>query len=343
MMARAGASQVMFRPHFKTHQSADVGQWFKEAGITCITVSSVSMAIYFAHSGWKNILIAFPFNILEINSIHELPIMTEIFLTVESVETVQHLAQNLGRKVNIYIKIDAGHHRTGLSIESKAGIENILNEIKNSKKLHFTGFLAHYGNTYNARSREEIKTIYKNSTKLMLNLKQRYQEQYPDLIISIGDTPSCSIVENFEEIDEIRPGNFIFYDLMQYQLGTCELSDIAIILACPVVALHPDRNEVIFYGGGVHVSKEFIHEKNGDKSYGKVVELNKNGWGNPMPETFVSALSQEHGIIKTTPVLLKKIRIGDTIGILPVHSCMTANLANFYLTLNNRVLKKMRS
>jgi D-serine deaminase-like pyridoxal phosphate-dependent protein len=251
--------------------------------------------------------------------------------------------QNLRRKVHIYIKIDAGYHRTGLAIENKNEIENILHEISKSENLQFSGFLAHFGNTYNANNKEEIKKIYKDSTKLLLNLKQRYQSQYPDLILSIGDTPSCSIVENFEGMDEIRPGNFIFYDLMQYQLGACELNDIALVLACPVVALHPDRNEVVFYGGGVHLSKEFLLEKNGAKSFGKVVELNENGWGKPLPGTFVSALSQEHGTLKTTPNFFKKFRIGDVIGILPIHSCMTANLANSYLSLNKRVLKKMRS
>ncbi len=122
MNAKAKRNHTAFRPHFKTHQSADIGEWFKDAGITNITVSSVSMANYFAHHGWKNILIAFPFNILETDSINKLPIMTEVFLTVESVETVRHLAQNIDRNLGIYIKIDAGYHRTGLSIEN-----NIIN------------------------------------------------------------------------------------------------------------------------------------------------------------------------------------------------------------------------
>ena len=68
MYEKALANNVVFRPHFKTHQSADISHWFKETGTSCITVSSVRMAIYFANHGWNNILIAFPFNILEIDS-----------------------------------------------------------------------------------------------------------------------------------------------------------------------------------------------------------------------------------------------------------------------------------
>lgn len=341
MNAKAKASQTVFRPHFKTHQSAEIGHWFQEAGISGITVSSVSMATYFAHHGWKNILIAFPFNILETDSINDLPIMTDIFLTVESVETVKHLKRYVGRKINIYIKIDTGYHRTGLAAENKNKIEIILDEINSSESLKFTGFLAHFGNTYNAQNKEEIKQIYQNSIKVMLNLKKTYLVQYPNLIVSIGDTPSCSIVDNFESIDEIRPGNFIFYDLEHYQLGACDEQSIAVVLACPVTALHPSRNEIVIYGGGVHLSKEYMLENNGMKSYGKVVELNDSGWGVAMPNTFVSNLSQEHGIIKTTSEFMKKIKVGDIIGVLPVHSCMTANLAISYLSLDNKKIQKM--
>ncbi|MDQ1351629.1 MAG: hypothetical protein QG657_1934, partial [Acidobacteriota bacterium] len=49
---------VRFRPHFKTHQSAQIGQWFREMGVSAITVSSVDMALYFAQHGWTDITIA---------------------------------------------------------------------------------------------------------------------------------------------------------------------------------------------------------------------------------------------------------------------------------------------
>ena len=60
MVQKAGAEDIRLRPHFKTHQSAVIGEWFREAGVTAITVSSVDMAAYFADHGWKDITIAFP-------------------------------------------------------------------------------------------------------------------------------------------------------------------------------------------------------------------------------------------------------------------------------------------
>ena len=42
MFSKAKKHHLEFRPHFKTHQSLEVGSWFKEIGVTKITVSSVS-------------------------------------------------------------------------------------------------------------------------------------------------------------------------------------------------------------------------------------------------------------------------------------------------------------
>ncbi|MFO1528905.1 MAG: hypothetical protein U1F77_03975 [Kiritimatiellia bacterium] len=62
MAAKAAASGVRFRPHFKTHQSIEVGRWFRAAGVEAITVSSPDMAVEFAADGWDDILIAVPLN-----------------------------------------------------------------------------------------------------------------------------------------------------------------------------------------------------------------------------------------------------------------------------------------
>ena len=41
MLAVAAQNNVQFRPHFKTHQSIAVGNWFRDYSVDRITVSSV--------------------------------------------------------------------------------------------------------------------------------------------------------------------------------------------------------------------------------------------------------------------------------------------------------------
>ncbi len=50
------------------------------------------------------------------------------------------------------------------------------------------------------------------------------------------------------------------------------------------------------------------------------------------PLTYVHSLSQEHGILKVTQRDFDLFHVGDLVEIIPVHSCLTANLAKNYLT-----------
>lgn len=326
MQIKAAASQLIFRPHFKTHQSAEIGQFFKEKGIVKITVSSVSMARFFARHGWKDITIAFPVNLAEIDEIEQLASLVTLNLLVESTYSTQYLADHLESSAGIFIKIDMGYHRTGIDFSNYEKIGAITRIIKSSKKLGFKGFLTHAGHTYLARSTSEIIDISQTSAEHLKVLKNAFIDDFPGIITSYGDTPSCALIEDFSGIDEIRPGNFVYYDVMQSNLGSCTTKDIAVAVACPVVASHAERNELVIYGGAVHLSKEFILDKNGHRNYGLVVEMNRNGWSDPIPGAYVVAVSQEHGIVHMPNPMFSKFNPGSTIGILPIHSCLTANL-----------------
>jgi len=329
MFSKAKTNHVSFRPHFKTHQSLEIGRWFKELGVDKITVSSLEMAQYFS-SEWDDITVAFPVNILEIETINQLSAKIMLNLLVESAEALRYLAQNTKNNIGIFIKIDVGYHRTGLPPTSTQQIDEILSAISTSKKLSFKGFLTHAGHTYSCRTKEEILAIHHTSTEILTGLKAKYKDRFPGLIISIGDTPSCSVVDDFSGIDEIRPGNFVFYDLTQQQIGACSFDQIAVAMACPIVAVHPDRNEIVIYGGGVHFAKDRLEVENVGTIYGIVVVKHEKHWGNPIPGMYLKSLSQEHGIVSVPQPFITKYKIGDLLYILPVHSCMTANEIKSY-------------
>jgi len=332
MYVKAKDSGAIFRPHFKTHQSAEIGEFFKEQGVNKITVSSVSMALYFAGNGWDNITIAFPINVNQIDEIVELGSRIKLNVLVESTYAANTLSNYTTQTLGVFIKIDTGYHRTGLLAEDPE-IENIIKFLETSTKLNFKGFLSHAGHTYAAKGQNEILKILDESKAILTLLKQKYISQYPDIIISYGDTPSCSMADNCKGFDEIRPGNFVYYDVMQYHIGSCQLNDIAVAVACSIVAIHPQRNELVIYGGAIHLSKEFISADNNFKLFGYIVNFTKDGWSEPIPGAYVSSLSQEHGIIKMPEKYLRNYKIGDTVGVLPIHSCLTADLLRDYTFL----------
>ena len=76
----------------KRHQSAEVGEWFREKGVSRITVSSVEMAEYFAQHGWQDITIAFSVNIRQMNRIRQLAQTIRLGVLVENAEAVESLS-----------------------------------------------------------------------------------------------------------------------------------------------------------------------------------------------------------------------------------------------------------
>ena len=203
----------------------------------------------------------------------------------------------------------------------------IIQLIQSSENLHFKGFLAHAGHTYQASSVNEVMDIGRSSIAQLNKLKKKFIRDFPQLIISYGDTPSCSVLEDFSGVDEIRPGNFVYYDVMQLHLGSCTFEQIAVAVACPVVAIHSERNELVVYGGAVHLSKEYIPDKNGlQKLWTGCKHCKKMDGANQFRVRMFVHFLRSMGLYICPNLFISNFKPGDVIGILPVHSCLTANL-----------------
>ena len=341
MLEKAKRHHLRFRPHFKTHQSIVIGRWFRDFCIKEITVSSVQMAKYFADDGWKDITIAIPFNVLETDELNTISPDTKINLTVDNLKTVEIIGKKIKRETDIYIEINTGYNRTGISSTSINRISEIQNRIVSFPHLHYKGFLTHSGHTYQSKSKHEIQNIHFDTLKKINDLKSYFSKSFPEIEISIGDTPACSASENFTGVTEIRPGNFVFYDLMQHDLGACNIDDIAIRMFCPVISKQPQRNEVVIYGGAVHFSKDWIRNTDGKELFGRVI-LKKGEVSELLDTTnYLCRLSQEHGVIRMNPKVFRQIEIGDVLEIVPVHACLTADAMGCYFTKDNAEIEMM--
>jgi len=324
-----------FRPHFKTHQSREIGRWFKKAGVNGITVSSVEMAKYFADDGWDDITIAFPFFPGQIDLVNNISENCTLRLLVTNIEITKWLANHVTNHVDVMLEIDAGYDRSGISINDKSQIGEIIVLINESENLNFSGFYIHDGATYKVNSTQEIKNIISRDLEAFNNLKK----EYPDVKYCLGDTPSCSLLDDFGPVNELSPGNFIFYDLMQYKIGSCSLDDIAMLVKAPVAQIKTDEDQIIIHGGAAHLSKDYILED--DKPiYGKPVYFDKEQKIKLVDESSVIALSQEHGIISGAQALIPYINEDNSIWICPVHSCLTANLFSVYHSDENTTISK---
>jgi D-serine deaminase-like pyridoxal phosphate-dependent protein len=112
-------------------------------------------------------------------------------------------------------------------------------------------------------------------------------------------------------------------------------------MVCPVVSKHLSRNEIVIYGGSIHFSKESIVNINGKQLFGRII-IRKNGEKLLLePSNYLAGLSQEHGILKVTQNQFKNFNVGDLVEIIPVHSCLTANLMGHYQTSDGKIIEMM--
>ncbi len=337
MAEKALRTGVDFRPHFKTHQSHEIGQWFRDEGVKKITVSSLTMAEYFAGYGWKDITLAFPLNLRQLHEIESLATRIKLGILVENEAALKAL-DSIQSQLGVWIKVDTGLGRTGIPYNQPDRLLDLLSTATKIPNIHIEGILTHAGQTYQSHSKKEIVDIHTESNKRMVRLVD--QIHLPELKISIGDTPGCSLVSGFPGIHEIRPGNFVFYDAKQWEMGSCSQDQITVALACPVVANHSARKEVVLYGGAIHFSKEsFLH--NGGESYGLAVQPSENGWDCFIPDCSIVRLSQEHGILSIRGQSTRDFPVGDLALVVPAHSCLTAHLMRRYVTLDGRILEMM--
>lgn len=327
MVAKARAAGVALRPHFKTHQSAAVGELFRARGVRAITVSSLPMASYFAAHGWDDIGVAIPVNVRALATINELAQRVRLTLLVESVAAVAALAAGLAQEVALWLEIDPGYGRSGVAYDAPAEALAVAQAIVAAPHCRFAGLLAHAGQSYAARTPAGIAAVHTQSLARLRQVQAYLQAHgIAPCPISVGDTPTCSVMDDFPGVDELRPGNFVFYDLMQVQIGACTSEEIAVAVACPIIARYPQRGQVVVHGGAVHFSKEALVVEPGRVVYGYPTTMRDGRFGPALTQAPLVALSQEHGILNMPLELLEPLALGDLLLIFPVHSCLTVNL-----------------
>jgi D-serine deaminase-like pyridoxal phosphate-dependent protein len=216
------------------------------------------------------------------------------------------------------MKIDCGYHRAGVDPSDPSSVE-MAHSIARSPWTELQGLLAHGGHGYQARSRDEILPYAQEERDQTLALAAVLRDagiEIPSL--SIGSTPTMCAVDHLSGIDEIRPGNYIFFDRSQVSIGSCEPGEIAVSVLCSVIGRYPSRHTAIVDAGGLAMSKD---AGDGCQDFGEILDLE----GRPLPGLRLVGLSQEHGKIHADPGF-ELPEIHSLLRIRPNHSCLSAAL-----------------
>ncbi len=332
----ATRNNVRLRPHIKTHKCVEVARIQTAGHDGAITVSALAEARAFAKHGFKDITYAVPIergkfaDAIEIfQSGVKLNLLTDDASTVTS---LNEAAGKAGIKFDVFVKIDCGTHRVGVEPHTTEAME-IPRQIADSKNLNFAGILTHAGHSYNVKTKDDILKVARHERDGMVELAGRLRDSGIEVpTVSIGSTPTISTVDHLDGVDEIRPGNYIFYDAFQATLGSCGFEDTALTVLTAVVHRDTTRRRIVVDAGAIAISKDRgavgIDPACG---YGHVLDIEGRETG-----MRVTSLSQEHGEVEATDSdMFNRFKVGDRIRILANHSCLTAAQHSHYNVIEN--------
>ena len=322
---------VRLRPHIKTHKCIEIARMQTEGFDGAITVSTLEEARSFARGGFADLTYAVPIEpgkfthaIEIVRSGAKLNVLTDDISIPAKLDAA---ATEAGVRMSVFVEIDCGDHRSGVDPSTNVAID-IARAINDAKSLDVAGLLTHAGHSYGATSIEEIQQVARDERDTMVDIAARVRAAGIEVpTVSIGSTPTINHIDHLEGINEVRPGNYIFFDAYQATLGSCDVTDCALSVLAAVVHRNYEQKKVIVDAGAIALSKDrgpiHLDEQCG---FGRVLDLEGTDTG-----LRVASMSQEHGTIPVADTnLLDQLPVGTRFRILANHSCLTAAQYDHY-------------
>jgi D-serine deaminase-like pyridoxal phosphate-dependent protein len=327
-------NNVRLRPHIKTHKCIEVARIQTDGHDGAITVSTLAEARAFAKHGFDDITYAVPIDQGKFDdAIEILTNGAKLNLLTDDAATAKALDEAAGKagvRFDVFVKIDCGTHRVGVEPDTPEALE-IPRQLSDARNLSFAGILTHAGHSYDQKTRDLIIEVARHERDSMVELAERLRNDGIDVpTVSIGSTPTMSHADHFKGIDEIRPGNYIFFDNFQATLGSCSFEDTALTVLAAVI--HKGKRRLVVDAGAVALSKDRgpvgLDPACG---YGRVLDI--DGFETGMR---VTGMSQEHGEIDAADSdAFDNLKVGDRVRILANHSCLTAAQHSHYNVIEN--------
>ena len=328
----ARALGVSWRPHLKTHKCVEVARMQMASPEGPATVSTVKEAEEFFRAGVRDMIYAVgiaPHKLSRIDALNSAGADVKIVLdSVPAALAVSAFCKSQETRIGVLIEIDCDGHRSGLKPADPL-LAKVAAALRDGARL--CGILTHAGDSYNAKTPEEIRRAATEEVAAA-NLAARTLREagFPVEIVSVGSTPTLCFSEAASGITEYRSGVGTFFDLVMAGLGVCTPEDISVSVLVSVIGHQREKGWVITDGGWMAMSRDRgTANQKVDCGYGLVCDAA----GRLMPEYFVSGANQEHGIISRRdggPISEEDFPLDMRLRILPNHACPTCAAFDAY-------------
>ncbi len=325
MQQMAQKYRVAIRPHVKTHKSIFIARMQVEEGACGLTVAKLSEAEIFFAAGFDDIFIAN--QITHVSKIRRLWKLVKAKRNIivgidhpEQITLLERECPDRQLKLSVRIEIDSGLHRCGVTPGNL--LREVARRVANSPVLELEGVFTHAGQAYQAKTEETVRKIGQTEGQIMATAAAQLKEMGLNIrTVSVGSTPTAPFSAENPAVNEIRPGNYVFYDAMQLALHSASLEDCSLFVLATVVS-RPAADRVVIDAGS-----KALHTDGAGITGHFGLALNLPGK--------VVRVSEEHGVLQVAPD--SQIAVGAPVLVLPNHACAVVNLFDqFWLISKNQ-------
>jgi D-serine deaminase-like pyridoxal phosphate-dependent protein len=313
MAEYAGAHGLRLRPHTKTHKIPELGARQVALGAAGLTVAKTTEAEVMLRSGTKDLLIAYPvLGRQKLDRLMRVAGEARVTVALDSEYAARELseaARKAGREIAVLVEFDAGLGRVGVKPEELVGLARVVSSLPS---LQFDGITFYPGHIKQWDSAGE--TAFQELGKLLTRVCGELRAAgLGPRIVSGGSTPTWFRSHELPELNEIRPGTYIFNDRNTMKSGACTLDQCAASMLVTVVSTAVE-GQVILDGGSKTFSSDLC--VGGGVGHGCIPEA---------PGSVFRRMNEEHGYVDITGTETK-FEIGQRLRVIPNHICVAMNL-----------------
>lgn len=312
MQRRIDSLGARFRPHAKTHKSAEIMRRQLALGAHGATVATIREAEVMIDAGASDVLLAFPpVGEPRIAAIGRLARRARLTVCCSTEKHVIALERH--GAIPYYWEIEVGAARLGTP-PGEATALRLEALAPNAPRL--VGLMAFAGHSYAAlTTTDRLAVLASERDALAITAAALRARGLEPGVLSVGSTPLAGLAH--AGVDEYRFGNYVFCDATQVALGTATVDDCAVWVEASVLDL-PAPGRMILDAG----SKALAAERMSGATTGF-------GLVRDRPDIEVAQLYEEHAICRLTGDAPAPA-IGDVLEIVPNHACTCVNLHAAY-------------
>ena len=318
---------IRVRSHAKAHKCPDIALRQINAGAVGICVQKASEAEPFIEVGVKNILITNEvIGVRKVERVARLAAHAHMGLCVDNIVGVHQIGAAARRHnvaIDVYIEMDVGHGRCGVSSHA-AAIELAQAIATYSPSLVFAGLQAYHGTAQHLRQPEERKKTIKAACERVTGMiKALGAAGFEVNAVTGGGTGTYELEAESGIYTEVQPGSYVLMD-NDYRKNTQDVDTPTLKntlhVLCTVMSIQPTH--AVLDGG----LKTFAVDSG-------LPRITTPGWS-------VKSCSDEHTEIVPEPGAAP-LKVGDKVMLVPGHCDPTVNLHDWIIAVRNDKVEEL--